>query len=201
MPRSLDLTGIIPPIPTPFQENEEFYPKALESNLDRWNEAPFRGYLVLGSNGEAVHLGAADQLRVLEVARARIPEDRLMIAGASAQAAKEAIDFLRQAAQIGADAALVGTPSYYKAQMNQSALVNYYTRIADESPLPILLYNVPQFTNVSLSADTIHRLAQHTNVLGLKESAGNLALLGEVFQESPADFQVLCGSRPRYTPR
>ncbi|MBI4468248.1 MAG: dihydrodipicolinate synthase family protein [Acidobacteria bacterium] len=194
MPRPLDLAGIIPPIPTPFQENEEFYPKALEANLCRWNEVPFRGYLILGSNGEAIHLNQKDQLCVLETARGHIPEDRLLLVGASQSAAKDTVEFLRQAATIGADAALVSTPCYFKSQMNQGAVLQYYTRIAEESPLPILLYNVPQFTGLNLAADTVIRLAKHANVLGLKESAGNMTLLCEVFQDLPVSFQVLCGS-------
>lgn len=198
MPRHLELAGIIPPIPTPFQEAEEFYPRALEENLDRWNQVRFRGYLVLGSNGEAVHLSSSEQCQVLEVARAKIPEDRLMLTGVSAQAARGAVDFLKEAARLGADAALVGIPGYFRGQMTQGAILNFYTRVADESPIPILLYNVPQFTNVNLSADTVIRLAGHPNIIGLKESAGNIGLLCEILRETPGSFQVLCGSAPAF---
>ncbi len=198
VPRHLDLTGIIPPIPTPFQEGEDFYPRALQENLDRWNQAPFRGYLVLGSNGESVHLSSDERSQVLEVARGSIPDDRLMLVGTSAQSARGCLEFLGEASRSGADAGLVGVPSYFRPQMTPGVILDFYTRIAEESPLPIILYNVPQYTGMNLASDTVLRLAMHPNVIGLKESAGNITLCCEIQRNAPNAFQVLCGSAPAF---
>ena len=191
---TVTLRGVFPPIPTPFDAQEEVALGALIETLERWNQYDLAGYVVLGSNGEAVYLTGQEKLHVLETVRRAIPADKLMIAGTGCESTRETIALTRQAAQVGADAALVLTPHYYGSKMTPDSLVRHYQAVADGSPIPILLYNVPGFTHVDVDAATIARAAQHTNVAGIKDSGGNLAKLADVVRLTGPDFQVLAGS-------
>jgi len=188
------LKGVFPPIPTPFDAQGGVALGALVENLERWNQYDLAGYVVLGSNGEAIYLTGQEKLHVLETARRAIPADKLMIAGTGCESTRETIALTRQAAQVGADAALVLTPHYYGSKMTPDSLVRHYQAVADGSPIPILLYNVPGFTHVDVDAATVARAAQHTNVAGIKDSGGNLAKLADVVRLTGPDFQVLAGS-------
>ncbi len=188
------ISGLLPPIPTPFDEREEVALDRFRSNIERWNQWGYSGYVVLGSNGEFVHLTESERWAVIEAAREAIPEDKLFIIGASYNATQEAITFARRAAHARADALLVGTPNYYRDQITPQRLRDHYRRIADASPIPILLYNVPQFTGVALDPETVAHLSEHPNILGIKDSAGNLATLAEILRLVPKDFSVLTGS-------
>jgi len=188
------LRGVFPPIPTPFDAQGEVALGALVENLEHWNAYDLAGYVVLGSNGEAVYLTGQEKLHVLETARRAIPADKRMIAGTGCESTRETIALTRQAAQVGADAALVLTPYYYGSKMTPDSLVRHYQAVADASPIPILLYNVPGFTHVDVDAATIARAAQHPNVAGIKDSGGNLAKLADVVRLTGSDFQVLAGS-------
>ena len=190
----VSLRGVFPPIPTPFDAQGEVALRALVENLERWNRYDLAGYVVLGSNGEAAYLTGQEKLHVLETARRAIPADKLMIAGTGCESTRETIALTRQAAQVGADAALVLTPHYYGSKMTPDSLVRHYQAVADGSPIPILLYNVPGFTHVDVDAATIARAAHHPNVAGIKDSGGNLAKLADVVRLTGPDFQVLAGS-------
>jgi len=192
--RALDLAGIFPPIPTPFDPQGELAVEALRANFAHWNRSALRGYVLLGSNGEAVHLTEDEKLRLLEAARAEIPEDRLFIAGTGCQSTRATIALTRKAAALGADAALVLTPSYYRGRMTAAALRAHYDRIADASSIPIILYNMPACTGIDLTAETVVSLAEHPNVIGIKDSGGNLVKFGEILHRSEASFQLLAGS-------
>jgi 4-hydroxy-2-oxoglutarate aldolase len=188
------LRGVFPPIPTPFDAQGEVALGALVENLERWNQYDLAGYVVLGSNGEAIYLTGQEKLHVLETARRAIPADKRMIAGTGCESTRETIVLTRQAAQVGADAALVLTPHYYGSKMTPDSLVRHYQAVADASPIPILLYNVPGFTHVDVDAATVARAAHHPNVAGIKDSGGNLAKLADVVRLNGPDFQVLAGS-------
>jgi len=188
------LRGVFPPIPTPFDAQGEVALGALVENLERWNQYDLAGYVVLGSNGEAVYLTGQEKLHVLETVRRAIPADKLMIAGTGCESTRETIALTRQAAQVGADAALVLTPHYYGSKMTPDSLVRHYQAVADGSPIPILLYNVPGFTHVDVDAATVARAACHPNVVGIKDSGGNMAKLADVVRLTGPDFQVLAGS-------
>ncbi len=191
---SISLRGVFPPIPTPFDgAGEVFYP-ALVGNLERWNRYDLAGYVVLGSNGEVVYLSEREKLRILDTARPAIPADKLMIAGTGCESTRETIDLTRQAAQAGADAALVITPHYFGGKMTPEALLQHFQAVAEASPVPVILYNVPKFTHVDMDAPTIARAAQHPNVVGIKDSGGNITKLGDIVRLAPTDFQVLAGS-------
>ena len=188
------LHGVFPPIPTPFGTSGEVDCDALQANLQRWNAHDLTGYVVLGSNGEAVYLSESESVRVLETARVAIPEDRVMIAGTGRESTRATIAASQVAAHSGADAALVVTPGYFSGKMTPDALVDHYTAVAAESPIPVALYNVPKFTHLDLDADTIARLSEIPNIIGIKDSSGNIAKLAEVVRLTRPDFQVLVGA-------
>jgi 4-hydroxy-2-oxoglutarate aldolase len=188
------IAGLLPPIPTPFDEREQVAYDRFRANIERWNRWDYAGYVVLGSNGEFVHLTEGERWKVVETAREAIPGDKLLIVGASYNTTREAVDFAQRAASLRADALLVGTPHYYRDQITPRVLLEHYRRIADASPIPILLYSVPQFTGVALTPETVARLAEHPNIIGIKDSGGNLATLAEILRLVPSDFSVLTGS-------
>ena len=191
---TVSLNGVFPPIPTPFDAEGEVALPALVENLERWNGYDLAGYVVMGSNGEAVYLTEREKLRVWETARQAIPPDKLMIAGTGCESTRQTVALTRQAAQAGADAALVVTPHYFGSKMTPSGLVHHYEAVADASPIPVVLYNVPKFTHVDMDAGTIARAARHPNVIGVKDSGGNVAKLADVVRLTGPDFQVLAGS-------
>jgi 4-hydroxy-2-oxoglutarate aldolase len=191
---STSLSGVFPPIPTPFDAQGDVAYQALTENLERWNQYDLAGYVVLGSNGEVVYLTEEEKLRILETARCVIPSDKLMIAGTGCESTRQTIALTRQAAQAGADAALLVTPHYFGGKMTPDSLVYHYRAVADASPIPLVLYNVPKFTHVDMDAATIARAARHPNVIGVKDSGGNITKLGDIVRLTGPDFQVLAGS-------
>jgi len=152
------------------------------------------GYVVLGSNGELVLLNEQERLQVLETARAAIPSGKLMIAGTGCQSTVETVQLTKKAAAIGADAALVVTPSYYKGRMTKEALIKYFHTVADTASIPVIIYNIPACTGIDLSAETVTAIAEHENIIGIKDSGGNVVKMGEVRRLAGPDFQVLAGS-------
>ncbi len=191
---NFSLRGVFPPIPTPFDATGEVACRALAENLARWNRYDLAGYVVLGSNGEGVLLDEGEKLRLLETARQAIPADRLMIAGTGCESTRATIALTRRAAEVGADAALVVTPHYYKGRMTAEALVGHFYAVADASPIPVLLYNVPSNTGVDLDAATIARAAQHPNIVGVKDTGGNITKMADTVRLVGPAFQVLAGS-------
>ncbi len=190
----LRLSGAMPPIPTPFDSQGEVAYEQLSKNLERWNTYGLAGYVVLGSNGEAVYLNEEEKLRVLQVSRQVIPPEKLLIAGTGCESTRDTIALTHQAAQAGADVALVVTPFFYGGKMTSDSLVQHYRAVADAAPIPVVIYNVPKFTHVDMDARTIARLAQHPNIIGIKDSGGNVAKLADVVRLTAPDFQVLAGS-------
>jgi len=191
---TISLSGVIPPMPTPFDAAGDVHLGAVTENLERWNQYDLRGYVVLGSNGEGVLLDEAEKVHVWETARRAIPPDRLLIAGTGAESTRQAIATTLRAANAGADAALVVTPHYYSPEMTPDALVQHYTAVADASPIPILIYNVPKFTGVNVDAATVGLAAQHPNIIGIKDTSGNITQLADTVRLAGPGFQVLVGS-------
>ncbi|MEO0248758.1 MAG: dihydrodipicolinate synthase family protein [candidate division WOR-3 bacterium] len=195
-----EITGLIPPIPTAFGTDEELLCDQYCANIEKWNKQGYSGYVVLGSNGEFVHLSEAERLKVVESARQVIPRDKLMIVGAGQNSTRETIAFILRVASMRADAVMVGTPHYYREMVKLEHLMSHYQKIADSSPIPVILYNVPQFTGISLTAEVVARLAEHPNIVGIKDSSGILALLAEILRLTPSRFSVLIGSAPLFFP-
>jgi len=194
MNTDISLKGCFPPIPTPFDAQGRVDRDHLASNLDSWQKTPLSGFAVLGSNGEAALLREAEKLQVWKTAHEVIDDDHLFIAGTGCESTLETLELTEKAAGIGADAALVVTPHYYKARMDRRALVTHYTAIADRSPIPVIIYNVPASTGLDVSADVIIELSPHLNIIGLKESSGNVVKMGQVVAGAGHGFQVLAGS-------
>ncbi len=190
----LEIKGIMPPIPTPFNAGGTILHEQLHANLARWLGAGLHGVVVLGSNGEYVMLSEAEKCAVWETARQAIPRDRLFIAGTGTESTAATIALTRRAADLGADGAMVVTPHYYRTQMSPGTLVRHYRAVADASPIPIILYNVPANTGVDMDAATILELAQHENIAGIKDSSGNFPKMGEVISAARVGFAFLAGS-------
>jgi 4-hydroxy-2-oxoglutarate aldolase len=188
------LDGIYPPIPTPYGEKGEIALEALQQNLMFLDQFELRGFVVLGSNGEYVMLSESEKLSVIEAAREVIPSHRLLIAGTGCQSTGETLDLTKKAARIGVDAVLIITPSYYRQLMTPEALMHHFFAIADESPVPILIYNMPACTGIDLEAETVAALAHHPNIIGLKDSSGNIVKMGAIRQQTGSGFQILAGS-------
>jgi 4-hydroxy-2-oxoglutarate aldolase len=185
----------VPPLVTPFDAGGGLDLAAFESNLDAYASADLGGYLVLGSNGEAASLTEAEKLSLIAAARRRA-RGRLVLAGTGLESTAATVALTRKAADAGAEAALVLTPFYYKPQMTADALRRHFEAVADASPIPVYLYSVPVFTGLAFPPAVAAALAPHPNVRGMKESSGDLGLLGRIVGSVPAAFEVACGSAP-----
>ncbi len=197
---ALGLSGVFPPIPTPFDAAGAVDARALAANLKHWNRFALRGYVVLGTNGEAALLDLEERAHVLEAARDGIPDDRLLIAGTGCQSTRETIELTTRASRLGADAALVLTPSYYRAQMTRDVLRRHYHAVADASKIPVLIYNMPACTGIDLDVDTIAAIANHANIVGIKDSGGDVTKLGAIKERLGEGFTVLAGSGGFFLP-
>ncbi len=191
---SLDLAGILPPLTTPFDASGELDLEALAANVERYNRVELAGYLAFGSSGEAVHQTAEERRRVLSTLREAAVPGRPVIAGVNQLSTAAAIRETRRAADAGADAALVITPYFYKSAMTQDVLRRFFSDVAEASPVPVLIYNIPQNTGVTVAPATFRELAGHPNVVGVKDSSGNQGALAETVRLAPDDFAVLTGS-------
>lgn len=168
------LHGIFPPITTPFYPDGEVYYKKIESNVERYSRTPIAGVVVQGSTGEAILLSDRERRDVLKAALAAASPNKVMIAGTGTESAKETLRLNEYAAELGYDAAMVRTPHYYKMQMLPANLLAFYRTVADRSALPIIIYNFPQATGYDIPAELVIDLAGHPNIVGIKESSGNL---------------------------
>ena len=167
------LHGILPPITTPFYADGRVYLKKLEHNVERYSKTPVAGIVVLGSTGEAIMLSDEERREVLNSARAACAAHKVLIAGTGAESALETLRLTEYAAELGYDVALVRTPHFYRPQMQPANLLAFYRTVADRSPIPILIYSVPIFTNYDVPAEIVVELAQHPNIFGIKESGGD----------------------------
>src|SRR5438128_5500667 len=187
--------GIYPPLPTFFDQQDELDLVTLRRHIQRLAEAGVAGYVVMGSNGEAVHLAKEERAQVIEAVRATSGENALILAGCGEQSTRATIANCRQAELSGANIALVLPPFYFKGRMDSRALITHYRAIADNSPLPIVIYNMPANTGgLDLDAATICTLAEHPNIIGVKDSAGNMVKLAQIYAETPSRFRVFAGS-------
>ena len=187
------LRGILLPCTTPFAEGGLVDARALGDNIARWNETGIDGYVILGSTGERVHLDEGEVLEVVSTARASVPEHLAFVVGVGQHGTRASIAEARRAAGAGADAILVITPHFYRAQMTPAALANYYESIAEAAPVPVVLYNIPQNTGLALSPDVLARLCEHENIVGIKDSSGDMVNFVEMLRLASRKFAVLTG--------
>jgi len=190
--------GVYTPIVTPFRPDDTVDEAGLRANVRRWMGTPLTGIVVLGSNGEAAQLDDDEADRVVAAARAEVPKGRPFIVGTGRESTRATIAATKRAAREGADAVLVRTPGFFKTQMTGEVFTRHYTDVAEASPVPVLLYNVTMFTGVNLPVDAAVALAQHPNIVGMKESGSDLAQIADYVSRTPDDFTVLAGSATTY---
>jgi 4-hydroxy-2-oxoglutarate aldolase len=190
-----DLKGIIPPLVTPFDQVGAVRYDFFERNIDQYLEAGIDGFLVAGSTGESVYLDHSEKLRLTEAARKRIPSSKMLLAGAGSESTQATIELTKEMADRGVDAVLVKNPFYYKSQMSFDVYMAHYTAVADASPVPVIVYNVPVFTGVPLESRLVIELAKHPNIRGMKDSSGDVRLISEtVWNTHPGAFSVVAGT-------
>jgi 4-hydroxy-2-oxoglutarate aldolase len=168
------LHGIFPPITTPFYPDGNVYFKKLEANVERYSKTPVAGVVALGSTGEAIYLSDEERRDVLKSTREAIAANKVLIAGTGSESAIDTLKLTDYAAELGYDVALVRTPFYYKKQMQPANILAYYRTVADRSPLPVMIYSVPPFTGYDIPIELVVELADHPNIIGMKESGGDV---------------------------
>jgi 4-hydroxy-2-oxoglutarate aldolase len=190
------MDGIFSPLPTPFREDGGLELGLLSSLVERLNGTGLSGYLALGSNGEAVHLNEEEAERVVKTVRETAAPGKLLLAGTGRLSTRATIEATKRAAGAGADAALVVTPFFFKGSMSADALVAHYEAVAEASPVPVLVYNVPANTGVNAPPSAVARIAAHPNVHGVKDSAGDVGQLAELVRLAPKGkpFYVFSGN-------
>jgi 4-hydroxy-2-oxoglutarate aldolase len=190
----MNLHGIFPPLTTPFASDGSVAPARFRENIARYNRIGLSGYVVNGSTSESVLLRWEEVYRLWETAKDAAAPGKTLIAGTGAESTAETIEHTHRGAALGFDAALVRTPSFYKPAMNDNALAEHYLRVADAARIPILVYSVPIFTHIQVEAPLIARVSQHPNIIGMKDSSGDLPGVAKIIAAAPTDFSMLVGS-------
>ena len=188
------ISGVFAALTTPYAQDGSVSLSDLKHNVHRYNQTDLAGYVALGSTGESVLLTRAEMDGILVTVKQTAAKGKTLFAGAGAESTAETIERTKRAAELGYDAALVKTPYYYKPAYKPEVLVAHYRRVADESPIPVVLYSIPQFTGIALAAAEVAKLAEHPNIIGIKDSSGNVQGVGETIAATPSAFHVLVGS-------
>jgi dihydrodipicolinate synthase/N-acetylneuraminate lyase len=196
----IQIEGVIPPMMTPFTEDQSVdYDKHVQ-NMEKWNQDKLAGYLVLGSNSEASYLSDDEKIKLIELTVKHAKKDRLILAGTGLESAVETIRLTNRAAEIGAHAALLLTPFYYGGKMNDEALIKYFTYVADRTDIPVLIYNVPKFTHVNVSVNVVRELCRHPNIIGMKDSTGDVPQLVSFLPVITEGFNLMVGTVSSWFP-
>jgi 4-hydroxy-2-oxoglutarate aldolase len=196
----IKLAGVLGPVTTPFTPSETPDLVGFASNIRSHIAHGLQGVLVCGSTGEAALLDETERAQLVETARAAVPADRLLLMGTGAESTRQCVRRCRDAGARGVDAVLVVAPHYYGPQMTSDALRAHYRRVADESPVPVALYNIPKYMHFRLEPDLVAELSMHENIIGIKDSSGDLALLEGYMQAQGASFTVLTGNAGQLLP-
>jgi len=178
------LQGIFPAITTPFYPDGRVYLRKVEHNVDRYSKTPIAGMVVLGSTGEPVMLSDDEGSDVLRVAAEFAAPEKVLIAGVGAESVIETVKMCAFAASLNYDVALVRTPFFYKPSLKPEVVLTFFRTVADRSPLPVLLYNVPAFTGYDLPVELVLQLAEHRNIIGMKESGGDLSKVAQLIERT-----------------
>lgn len=191
----MKLSGIFPALATPFDHKGDLYKNKVEHNVSKWNLTGLAGYLVCGSTGETPFMTLEERYQLLEWVAKYAAPDKILLAGTSAESARESIAITNRVAAMGYKAGLVLPPHYYRGIMNkpESQLI-FFRTVADQAKMPVLLYNIPQVTGITMTADTVGALAEHPNIVGMKDSSGDLEGTKKFLAAVPKDFQVLTGA-------
>ncbi|MEY8339009.1 dihydrodipicolinate synthase family protein [Lachnospiraceae bacterium 62-35] len=188
--------GIYAPVPIPFEGGlGPIFREAMKKNMeDIWNPSRLSGIVIMGSNGEFVFLTEQEKREVIQLVCQLAASDKKVIAGCGCESTAATIELCRCAASAGADSALILNPNYYKKAMKDSVMEEFFVDIADASPIPIILYNMPGNSGINLSPALVKRLAVHPNIIGIKDSGGNIVQIMEIIRDTPEDFSVYAGS-------
>jgi 4-hydroxy-2-oxoglutarate aldolase len=187
------LRGIYAPIATPFAEGKIAYGK-LEKNLKFWLESDLTGIVVMGSNGEFVLLSPEEKEELTRFVCGHVKGKKPVIVGTGAESTMETIRLNKMAAEAGAEAVLIVTPNYYKGEMTDPVLARFYRDVADVSPLPVILYNMPRNAGINISAKLAIELSKHPNIIGIKDSGGNIVQIADMIRNAAEGFSVFAGS-------
>jgi 4-hydroxy-2-oxoglutarate aldolase len=190
----MNLSGVFPALTTPFSADGSVSVEDIKHNITKYNSTGLAGFVAIGSTGESVLLSRKEVDTILVAVKESAAPGMRLIAGTGAESTAETIDRTKRAAELGYHIALVKTPYYYKPMYKPETFIAHYRRVADVSPIPVLLYSVPQFTGVALEALEVGVLAQHPNIIGIKESSGNVQRAAEMLAAAPSSFQLLVGS-------
>src|SRR4051812_2457689 len=197
----LKFSGIYPPVTTPFTADGEIYKSKLRYNVEKWNLTGLSGYVVCGSTGESVMLTSEEKYLCWEIVASAAASDKLLMAGTGVESVRETVALTNKAAEMGYRAAMVRTPHYYKNLVNRpDAQMLYFRAVADQTKIPLMIYNWPQATGVDIAPEAVACLSEHPNIAAIKESSGNLEKVMQMIRECTPGFQVLVGSAPTLAP-
>ena len=197
----IKLHGIFPPIATPFDHKGDLYTVKVRHNIEKWNKTPLAGYAVCGSTGESVYLTTEEKIKMWEWVAEYADSSKILIAGTGVESVRETVALTNQAAELGYKVAMVRTPHYYKNLLNRpEAQALYFRAVADQSKLPLMIYNWPQATGLDVMPEAVAMLSEHPNIIAIKESSGSLEKVMQMIRETKAGFQVLTGSAPTLGP-
>ena len=196
-----EIKGVMPPMFTPFDQDSNVDYKKFTANIEKWNQTALCGYLVLGSNGETPYIDEADKVKLVEQTVKHAGKGKIVMAGTGLESTKATIELTNKAADKGAQCALILTPNYYNSQMGDDAQIAFFTDVADNSDIPILIYNVTKFTNINISAKAVKMLSEHPNIIGMKDSAGDVGQLMKFITTgfSP-EFNLMVGTASAWYP-
>ncbi|MBQ1384406.1 MAG: dihydrodipicolinate synthase family protein, partial [Firmicutes bacterium] len=192
--------GVLPPMITPFKENGDVDFEGFASNVKEWNKHKLAGYLVIGSNSETAFLNEDEKLELIKLTCENAAPGRQILVGTGMDSVRETIKLTNKAAKLGADAALILTPHYYSDNMQSANLVRFFTEVADNTDIPVLIYNVSKFTHVNIPADALATLSKHPNIVGMKDSNGNVPQLATFLRVADPSFQVMTGTFAAWYP-
>jgi 4-hydroxy-2-oxoglutarate aldolase len=191
----MKLQGIFPALTTPFDHKGDLYEIKVRHNVEKYNLTSISGYVACGSTGESVFLTSEEKLRVCKWVAESGAQGRVLIAGTGAESVRETVELSNRAADLGYAAALVRTPHYYKSAMNRRESQEiFFSTVADQSKIPVLIYNFPQLTGVDIRIESVAALSHHPNIIGMKDSSGNVEQVARIVREAKPEFQVLVGS-------
>lgn len=186
--------GIYTPVVTPFDENEEIDYGKMKLNLDKWGKTDLDGIVVLGSNGEFVYLTEDEKLKLVKFTIENFTKEKKIIVGTTCESTRGTISLSNKMADLGADAVLILPPNYFKGGMKEEVLYKHYTNVADEVKVPVMIYNMPGNTGINLNSGLVARLSKHPNIVGIKDTSGNIVQLSEIVRDTDDDFAVFAGN-------
>jgi len=189
----LKLYGIYAPIPTPFENDVLAYDK-LTANMNYWLDSKLSGIVVMGSNGEFVVLSPEEKRKLISTVCEAAQGKKPILAGTGCESTSETIELTKYAAEAGCNASLLLSPNYYKRSMTDALIKNFYLEVAEASPIPVIVYNMPANTGINLSSKLVTELSEHPNIIGVKDSGGNIVQIAEIINNTPEDFAVFAGS-------